>query len=72
MKKYIYRVEFQIKAKRDEGVYAIDIEADTKKEAREITESMWYSNHTSHMFGISLRRLKAHETIDYNYFKKFF
>lgn len=70
MKKYIYRVEFQIKKKNGSGVYLIDIEADNKKEAREIAECLWYKDHTSHMFGISLRRLKASESLDYNYFKK--
>lgn len=68
MKKYIYRVEFLTK-KNGVKHRAIDIEADSQKEAKETAKTMWYENNISHMFDISARRLKDDEELAYNYFK---
>lgn len=56
MKKLVlYRVEFYIK-KFGEHHYFYYLYAQNAKQARQITELEWYSNHVSHMFRINVSR----------------
>lgn len=71
MKKHIYRVEFLTK-KNGEKRWAIDIEADNQKEAKETAKTMWYEANTSHAFDITARVLKVGEELEYNYFTRLY
>ena len=69
MLRNVYRVNFGVK-KGGYKSYVIDIEANNLKEARKAAESLWYEHRTSHMFHITVRRLKDTEEFLYNYFSR--
>ena len=67
MKKHIYRVSGATK-KGGYQVWAIDIEADTAKEAKEHALKLWGDNPRAHMFQLIAERRDDKE-LEYNFWK---
>lgn len=67
MKNNVYRVEFVTKKGGDKS-WAIDIEEDSQKVAKEVAKSMWYKNHDVHAFTLTARKLKPDKEQLYNGF----
>ena len=65
--KKAYRVTFDTQKNRIYRNWAIDVEANNLKEAKEIAKSMWESS--SHMFHVDAKRLKPEEEFLYHWFK---
>lgn len=72
--KKMYRVSFD-KKKYGFAHYVIDVETESKEQARACAEALWdkhfgYAD-VPHMFHVKVRRLKDTEEFLYHYFKKF-
>ena len=68
-----YKVVFDVK-KGGEKTYRIDLQSETKKEAREKAETLWKETHkdwkgdSPHMFCIEVKVIKPNEEFLYHYF----
>ena len=60
-----YRMTFGVKANNSYYVFAKDVSAGDKKEAREVIEAAWYRGHKNHMFHIDIRPLPKGKPCEY-------
>ena len=65
--KSCYEITFDTK-KGGLRSWVIHIEANTRKEAKAIAEENWSKHHASHMFHVSVRRLRDDEEFLWHWF----